>query len=79
MGDRLGILGAVGLFYVARRFWHISIISGIFENIIMPTEQLKCLRPYHAEHTSSRSITKVKQHRAKLVLGWVTTWEYLVL
>ena len=39
----------------------------------------KCLRPYHVEHTSSRQITEVKQHRAKLVLGWVTAWEYLVL
>ena len=38
-----------------------------------------CLRPYHVEHTSSRPITEVKQHRAKLVLGWVTAWEYLVL
>ena len=38
----------------------------------------KCLRPYHVEHTSSRLITEVKQHWAKLVLGWVTAWEYLV-
>ena len=40
---------------------------------------IKCLRPYHVEHTSSRLITEVKQHWAKLVLGWVTAWEYLVL
>jgi hypothetical protein len=37
-----------------------------------------CQRPYHAEHTSSRLITEVKQHRAELVLGWVTAWEYSV-
>ena len=39
---------------------------------------LECLRPYHVESTSSRPITEVKQHWAKLVLGWVTAWEYLV-
>jgi hypothetical protein len=39
----------------------------------------QCLRPYHVENTSSRPITEVKQHRAELVLGWVTAWEYSVL
>ena len=38
-----------------------------------------CLRPYNVESTSSRLITEVKSHPAKLVLGWVTAWEYLVL
>ena len=38
----------------------------------------KCLRPYHVEYTSSRPITEVKQRRARLVLGWVTAWEYRV-
>ena len=38
-----------------------------------------CLRPYHAENTGSRPITEVKQRRARLVLGWVTAWEYRVL
>ena len=28
--------------------------------------------------TGSRSITKVKQHWARLVLGWVTAWEHRV-
>ena len=37
-----------------------------------------CLRPYHAEYTGSRLITEVKQRRARLVLGWVTAWEYRV-
>ena len=37
------------------------------------------LRPYHVENTSSRPITEVKQRRARLVLGWVTAWEYRVL
>ena len=36
-------------------------------------------RPYHIEHTSSRPITEVKQCWARLVLGWVTTWEHWVL
>ena len=38
-----------------------------------------CLRPYSVESTSSRPITEVKPHLARLVLGWVTAWEYLVL
>ncbi len=41
--------------------------------------QNQCLRPHLAQHTSSRPITEVKQPRAWLVLGWVTTWEYRVL
>ena len=40
-------------------------------------ECVKCLRPYHVENTGSRPITEVKQRRARLVLGWVTAWEYL--
>ena len=40
---------------------------------------LPCQRPYHAEHTGSRPITEVKQHRASSVLGWVTAWEHGVL
>ncbi len=32
-------------------------------------------RPYHVENTGSRPITEVKQHRALLVLRWVTAWE----
>ena len=39
----------------------------------------KCLRPHHVECTGSRLITEVKQRRARLVLGWVTAWEYRVL
>ena len=38
-----------------------------------------CLRPYHVENTGSPPITEVKQHRARLVLEWVTAWEYRVL
>ena len=37
------------------------------------------LRPYHVERTPSRPIWEVKQRRARLVLGWVTAWEYRVL
>ena len=37
-----------------------------------------------SDHTTLKApvlvpITEVKQRRAKLVLGWVTAWEYLVL
>jgi hypothetical protein len=38
-----------------------------------------CQRPYHVEHTSSRPITEVKQHWARIVLGWETAWEHRVL
>ena len=37
------------------------------------------IRPYHIECTPSRSIWEVKQCRAALVLGWVTSLEYRVL
>jgi hypothetical protein len=40
---------------------------------------LPCQRPYHVEHTSSRPITEVKQHWARIVLGWETAWEHRVL
>ena len=70
MGDRLGILSAVGFFFKDNMF---SVKDGLNFRMIK-----KCLRPYHVEHTSSRQITEVKQRRAKLVLGWVTAWEYLV-
>jgi hypothetical protein len=36
---------------------------------------LLCQGPYHVERTGSRPITEVKQHWARLVLGWVTAWE----
>ena len=36
------------------------------------------LRPYHVEYTRSRLISEVKQRRARLVLAWVTGWEYRV-
>ena len=34
--------------------------------------------PYQIGSTSSRSITEVKQFRARSVLGWVTAWEHRV-
>ena len=43
------------------------------------SETVLCLRPYHVENTGSRPITEVKQHRAWLVLRWVTAWEHHVL
>ena len=33
----------------------------------------------HVECTGSRPITEVKQHWARLVLGWETAWEHQVL
>ena len=39
---------------------------------------LTCQRPYHVERTSSRPITEVKQHWARIVLGWETAWELRV-
>lgn len=36
-------------------------------------------RPYHVGNTGSRPITEVKQRWARLVLAWVTGWEYRVL
>ena len=37
------------------------------------------LWPFHTEQTGSRLILEAKQSRAGSVLGWGTTWEYLVL
>ena len=34
------------------------------------------LQRYHVENTGSHPITELKQRRAWLVLGWVTSWEY---
>jgi hypothetical protein len=34
---------------------------------------------FHVEHTSSRPITEVKQRRVRVVLEWVTAWNYRVL
>ena len=59
-------LGLVGLV----SFWI------IFKHVIVISQRL---RPYHVESTGSRPITEVKQRRARLVLGWVTAWEYRVL
>ena len=42
-------------------------------------ERSHCLRPYHVGNTGSRPITEVKQRWARLVLAWVTGWEYWVL
>lgn len=39
----------------------------------------RCRRPYHVGNTGSRLITEVKQRWARLVLAWVTGWEYRVL
>ena len=46
-------------------------------NLVIKIDEHR-LRPYHVEYTSSRPITEVKQRRARLVLGWVTAWEYRV-
>ena len=38
-----------------------------------------CLRSYHSEKIGSRSIHQVKPGRARIVLGWLTAWKYLLL
>ena len=45
---------------------------------VSPKRIVRCLRPYHDEHTCSRPITAVKHRRARIVLGWGTAWEHLV-
>jgi hypothetical protein len=74
MGDRLGILGAVDT-----AFCPFLVEASLKLNMKNAQSHYVCLRPYHGEHTSSRLITEVKHHRAKVVLGWVTAWEFLVL
>ena len=44
-----------------------------------PETDPSAYQPYLVEYTSSHLITEVKQPRARLVLGWVTAWEYRVL
>ena len=39
--------------------------------------EIVCRRPYRVECTGSLSTSEVKQHRARLVLGWGTAWEDL--
>ena len=53
-------------------------VSGLHALHRVNPRRSQCLRPYHVENTSSRLITEVKQRRARLVLGWVTAWEYRV-
>ncbi|KYB28345.1 hypothetical protein TcasGA2_TC032590 [Tribolium castaneum] len=58
---------------------HLSVFE-VGEGQLIYSEDEKTFRqrPYHAEYTSSRLITEVKQRRARLVLGWVTAWEHRV-
>ena len=53
-------------------------VQAICMNDIRRFAYISRLRPYHVESTGSRPITEVKQRRARLVLGWVTAWEYRV-
>ena len=76
MGDRLGIPGAVDLLFSFCLFY--SSISLEHQVYSRPRKGLLYLWPYHIESTGSRPITEVKQRRARLVLGWVTAWEYRV-
>jgi len=45
---------------------------------ILPISTQGVQRPYHDEYTSSRPFTEAKQHRAWLVLGWVTAWTHII-
>ena len=49
-----------------------------YKNKVQLFNSLPCQRPYHVEHTSSRPITEVKQHWARIVLRWETAWELRV-
>ena len=71
MSDHLGIhdvAGKVNVFFLNEGGGECS----------FTTNPESCLRPYHVESTRSRLITEVKQHWVMLVLGWVTTWEYMM-
>ena len=57
-------------------FLSVDIFTKLVYSVKMGT--YKCLQPYHVENTGSRLITEVKQRRARLVLRWVTAWEYRV-
>ena len=41
-----------------------------YHRILKSGQSKSFLRPYHAEYTDSRPITKVKQRRARLVSTW---------
>ena len=58
---------------------YMGLLSFFFLNCMSCVEFafFECLWPYHIERNGSRLITDVKQRFAALVLGWVTTWEYL--
>ena len=68
---------------VEREFIHFSEISSPI-SILKDSSKIQVLRsltrqrPYHVERTSSRPITEVKQHWARIVLGWETAWELRV-
>ena len=49
-----------------------------FRLLVLDSRGRDGLGPHHAEHTPSRPIWAVKQRRARLVLAWVTGWEYRV-
>ena len=77
MGDGLGIPGVADIIFAQPNIkFHIFTYH---QETLVSIGAIYCLRPYNVESTSSRLITEVKPTLARLVLGWVTAWEYLVL
>ena len=65
--------------------WYVVLYCCLLASIMMMSIEREimfgccCRRPYHVGNTGSRPITEVKQRWARLVLAWVTGWEYRVL
>ena len=64
--------------HIHAHHWQHSKLTLGESNYLFGSTLNRRLRPYHVENTGSRPITEVKQRRARLVLGWVTAWEYRV-
>ena len=60
MGDRLGTLGAVGITFLTF-VQYFGLWDNFFSFKKHAFDPHNCQRPYHAEYTSSRPITEVKQ------------------
>ena len=74
MFDSLGIPGVAVI-----NFAQTNTFFTYHQETVVSIGAIYCLRPYNVESTSYRLITEVMPNLARLVLGWVTPWEYLVL
>ena len=78
MGDRLGIPGALGFFFLGVLGYMFQVFcQAMFKRVKASLGH--SLRPHHPESARSRLILEAKQGRAWLVPGWETAWEYQVL